>query len=120
MIALLAATLALAADPAPEASPAEDAAREARHLRHIRQVTSGGDLLAAVGSGQLTFAAVERFPAERAIRVHGATAVVVGRTRMDIRFGPDQVSASSRYTHVYVRAEADWRLLSAQGTPIAG
>src|SRR5262249_44948901 len=42
-------------------------------------------LLAALGSGQLRFQAIE--PAEQRVRLYRATAVVTGRTRMSGRFG---------------------------------
>jgi len=60
---------------------------------------------------------VTRFPGERSVRGRETVGVVVGRTRMVMRFGPDEVTANSRYTHVFVRDDGSWRLMSAQGTP---
>ena len=83
------------------------------------QVTGREQLLAAITSGELQFADVTRYPTDRVIRHRDSVAVVVGRTRMTIRFGQAQVTASSRYTHVYLRESRRWRLMSAQGTPVA-
>ena len=82
------------------------------------QVTGREEFLAAIGSGMLRFAEVTRFSAERSVRCRDAVGVVVGRTRMVMHFGPDRVTANSRYTHVFVNDDGSWRLMSAQGTPI--
>jgi ketosteroid isomerase-like protein len=74
-------------------------------------------LLAVIGSGQLRFEVIE--PAEQRVRLYPATAVVTGRTRMSGRFGGALFAALSRYTHVYVEQQGRWRLVAAQGTPIA-
>jgi hypothetical protein len=75
------------------------------------------DLLAVLSSGQLKFEAIE--PLESHVRLYGFTAVITGRTRMSGRFGEAPFTASSRYTHVFVRDQGQWRLVSAQGTQIA-
>jgi ketosteroid isomerase-like protein len=75
-------------------------------------------LLDVVGSGMLRFLAIER--GEAAIRRYGATAVVTGSTRMRGEYSGQAWEARSRYTHVYVEQEGGWRLVAAQGTPIAG
>jgi ketosteroid isomerase-like protein/ribosomal protein S18 acetylase RimI-like enzyme len=82
------------------------------------QVTSREDLLGAITSGQLRFAEVTRHAEERSVRHRDAAAVVVGRTRMVMRYLGDEVTAASRYTHVYARESGRWRLMSAQGTPV--
>jgi ketosteroid isomerase-like protein len=74
-------------------------------------------LLAVLGSGQLRFKVIE--PAEQRVRRYPATAVVTGRTRMRGRLGGVPFAARSRYTHVYVEQHGRWRLVAAQGTPIA-
>ena len=81
-------------------------------------VTGREEFLAAIGSGMLRFAEVTRFPAEQPVRRRDKAGVVVGRTRMVMRVGPDEVTANSRYTHVFVKDDGSWRLMSAQGTPI--
>ena len=76
------------------------------------------DLIVAIEGG-LTFPKVIDFPDEANVRVVGEVGIVVGRTAMSFT-GPDGTpfEASSRYTHVYVRAGGGWRLVSAQGTEI--
>jgi len=75
-------------------------------------------LLAVVGSGQLKFDAIEQL--ESRLRMYGETAVVTGRTQMSGRFDERSFTASSRYTHVYVKDQSHWQLVSAQGTQITG
>ena len=74
-------------------------------------------LLAAIGSGQLKFEAIE--PADSRLRVYQSTAVITGRTQMKGRIGEAPFTASSRYTHVFVEQDGRWRIVSAQGTQIA-
>jgi uncharacterized protein DUF4440 len=75
------------------------------------------DLLAVLRSGQLRFEAIE--PVESQVRHYGITAVITGRTQMSGRFGETPFTASSRYTHVLVEEQNQWRLVSAQGTQIS-
>src|SRR5437763_785641 len=74
-------------------------------------------LVPAVESGALVFEAIERDAADRELRRHRDTAIVIGRTRMSGRFEDQPWSASSRYIHVFVDDGGDWRMASAQGTP---
>ena len=74
-------------------------------------------LLDLVGSRRLEFEAIE--PAEALVRAYGSSAVVTGRTEMSGRFDGAPFSTRSRYTHVFVEQRGQWRLVSAQGTPIA-
>jgi hypothetical protein len=74
-------------------------------------------LLAAVGSSQVKFEAID--PVESKTRIYSCdTAVVVGRTEMRFRAGESVFSFSSRYTHVFVLQDGSWQLASAQGTQI--
>ena len=82
------------------------------------RVTGREEFLAAIGSEMLRFAEVTRFPEEQSVRRRQAAGVVVGRTRMVMHFGPDRVTANSRYARVFVNDDGSWRLMSAQGTPI--
>jgi hypothetical protein len=75
-------------------------------------------LLAAIRSGQLKFGPIE--PADVRVRVYQTTAVVTGRTQMTGQFGETPFATKSRYTHVYVEQQGRWRLVTAQGTQIAG
>ncbi len=83
------------------------------------QVASRDDILGAIGNGDLRFVDVARDRGEVSMRVHDDVAVLVGRTRMRMDFLGNEASVSSRYTHVFVRDDERWRLMSAQGTPIA-
>jgi hypothetical protein len=74
------------------------------------------ELLAAVGSGQVKFEAIE--PSETRVRQFGATAIVNGRTEMRGRAGETAFAVRSRYTHVYVEQQGRLRMASAQGTQI--
>jgi Domain of unknown function (DUF4440) len=74
------------------------------------------DLLAVLKSGQLKFETIE--PLESQVRFYGITAVVTGRTQISGRFSEKPFTASSRYTHVFVKEQSQWRLVSAQGTQV--
>ncbi len=74
-------------------------------------------LLEAIASRQVAFTALSVI--ERRVRHYGEVAVVVGRTSMRGQVGGEEFTAASRYTHVFARiGGGDWRLVSAQGTPI--
>jgi hypothetical protein len=49
------------------------------------------------------------------IRIYGATAVVTGRENTS---GP-RFTGSTRFTHVWVRRQGEWRMVAAQRTAIA-
>jgi ketosteroid isomerase-like protein len=74
------------------------------------------DLLGVIRSGQLKFASIEQIGSR--LRLYGTTAVITGRTQMSGQFGKMPFATSSRYTHVYVKGQDHWRLVSAQGTQI--
>ena len=85
-------------------------------------VMSGSDvtkasLLAVIESGQLRFEAVE--PVESLVRLYQTTAVITGRTQMRGRFAEQPFTVSSRYTHVFVEQQGQWRLVTAQGTQVS-
>jgi ketosteroid isomerase-like protein len=75
------------------------------------------EFLAAIRSGQVTFEAIE--PADNLVRHYQGTAVITGRTQMKGRFGEAPFAFNSRYTHVFVAQQGEWRLVSAQGTQIS-
>ena len=75
------------------------------------------DLLMALGLGQVKFKSIE--PVGQRMRSYQTTAVITGRTRMKGRLGDSPFDVSSRYTHVYFEQHREWRLVSAQGTPIS-
>jgi ketosteroid isomerase-like protein len=78
------------------------------------------DLLGAIRSGELQFADVRQYTEERSVRHRDSLAVVIGRTQMLMRYQGREITAKSRYTHVFTRENGRWRLMSAQGTPVAG
>ena len=74
-------------------------------------------LLEVIGGGQLKFETIDRV--EFRVRVYETAAVVNGRTEMKGSFAGATFNASSRYTHVYIEQRGHWRMVAAQGTPIA-
>ena len=74
-------------------------------------------LLEVIGGGQLKFETIDRV--EFRVRVYETAAVVNGRTEMKGSFAGAPFSTSSRYTHVYIEQRGYWRMVAAQGTPIA-
>jgi ketosteroid isomerase-like protein len=74
------------------------------------------DLIAAVAMGMVRFEKIEAHDAR--IREYGDTAIVTGWTEMRMSFGGQSAEVRSRYTHVFVRKNGEWRFVSAQGTPI--
>jgi Domain of unknown function (DUF4440) len=84
------------------------------------QVIPRDVLLGLVSEARLEFLEIARDPADVSVRQRAGLGVVVGRTRMTIRAEGVQVTANSRYTHVFVADDGGWRLLSAQGTPVTG
>ena len=70
------------------------------------RVARRGELLGAIRSGQLRFTGVTRYAGDRSVRLRDSAAVVTGRTRMVVRCQGDEVTAHSRYTHVYTRETA--------------
>ena len=82
-------------------------------------VTARADFLEAVKNHLVRFERIESFPHETIVRHFGTTAIAVGRTQMAFSL-PDgrQVSAASRYTHVFVSSGHGLQLVSAQGTAI--
>ncbi len=80
-------------------------------------VLDRASLTGAIGSGHLKFQEIKVI--EAAERFYPPLAVIVGRTEMMGSVGATPFSASSRYTHVYTADGEHWRLVIAQGTPIA-
>lgn len=74
------------------------------------------DLLGVVASGDLEFVEVERDEGDVTVRRRPGVAIVLGRTRMTMRFQGEQVTVPSRYTHVWADEGGSWRLVAAQGT----
>ena len=73
--------------------------------------------LSLVGDGLVEFESIE--PSENRVRVYQTTAIITGRTEMKGLLGGVPFTAHSRYTHVYVMQNGEWRMVTAQGTSIA-
>ena len=73
-------------------------------------------LLAALTSGDLEFESIE--PADVRCRAYPNTVIVTGRTKMRIKYQQTRAAVHSRYTHVYIMIDGQWRLAAGQGTPI--
>ena len=85
------------------------------------EVMSGSEItkpafLAAIGSGQVKFEAIA--PSDNRVRLYQRTAIITGRTQTTGQLGESSFAASSRYTHVFISLQSEWRLATAQGTPI--
>jgi hypothetical protein len=74
-------------------------------------------LLAEVGSGRVKFETIEA--AEQLVRLYAPTIVITGRTQMRGTFESHPFAVESRYTHVYVNQDGEWRMIAAQGTKIS-
>jgi len=73
--------------------------------------------LTVVGLGHVKFETIE--PTEQLVRLYSPTIVITGRTEMKGTFGGHPFAVESRYTHVYVNQDGEWRLVAAQGTKIS-
>ena len=84
---------------------------------HLREA-----FLEAISGGMVTFREIKTFPEEAVIRLVGpGTGIVIGCTAMSFSDPEGALTElASRYTHVFQSDGGDWRLVSAQGTPIAG
>jgi hypothetical protein len=78
--------------------------------------------LGLISGGQLEFLQILRNADDISVRQRPGVGVIVGQTRMTMRFQGAEVTTSSRYTHVFIAASNGdrWRLLAAQGTPDSG
>jgi len=70
-----------------------------------------------IGSRQLMLESITRLGTQT--RLYGGVAVVTGQTRLVGHFRAQAFQVRSRYTHVYVRSREGYRLVNAQGTPVA-
>ena len=81
-----------------------------------------GAFLLALAGGAVIFQEIKTFPEESVSRLSGpGTGIVVGRTAISFCGGAGAATGlASRYTHVFRADGWNWRLVSAQGTPISG
>jgi ketosteroid isomerase-like protein len=85
-------------------------------------VMSGSEItkpafLEAIDLGQVSFEAIES--ANSRVRHYQTTAVITGSTQIKGLLGDEPFAISSRYTHVFVAQQGEWRLVTAQGTLIS-
>jgi ketosteroid isomerase-like protein len=80
-------------------------------------IVSRTALLESVSSGSLRFQSI--IPSDLVLRAWGTAAVVIGRTEMKVTAAGVDYVFQSRFTHVFVEQGGEWRMASAQGTPIA-
>ena len=83
-------------------------------------VHSRAAFLGAISGGTVTFRGIETFPEETVIRLIGpGTGIVIGRTTISFSDAEGAlIEVASRYSHVFQADGPNWRLVSAQGTPI--
>jgi ketosteroid isomerase-like protein len=79
-----------------------------------------GGFLLAIAGGAVIFQEIKTFPEESVTRLIGpGTGIVIGRTAISFCGGAGAaIELASRYTHVFQADGGNWRLVSAQGTPI--
>ncbi len=81
-------------------------------------ITERDAFVAAVDARAVRFDAITSDPNDARVQVRGDTATVIGRTEMRLLLPQGPLDVQSRYTHVFARSDAGWRLASAQGTQI--
>ena len=81
-----------------------------------------GAFLLAIAGGAVIFQEIKTFPEESVTRLTGpGTGIVIGRTAISFCGAAGAATElASRYTHVFQADGGNWRLVSAQGTPING
>ena len=81
-----------------------------------------GGFLLAIAGGAVIFQEIKTFPEESVTRLTGpGTGIVIGRTAISFCGAAGAATElASRYTHVFQAVGGNWRLVSAQGTPISG
>ena len=77
---------------------------------------SGQQLEELIQSGHLKFHSIERLGFN--VRIYGNVAIITGQTVMAGEFDGQQFKINSAYTHVFVKENESWRMVSAQGTPV--
>jgi hypothetical protein len=81
------------------------------------ELVSKSEFVDALATGLLRFHSIS--PTHTQVRTYGDSAIVTGRTEMTVTMGTHWSKVQSRYSHVYVNQGASWRMVLAQGTPIA-
>lgn len=82
----------------------------------LGSVMTKQELLGLMDAGLLRFERLD--PHELILREMGTAGVVTGKAHMRASMGVVTFEARTRYTHVYEKQGATWRMLVAQGTRI--
>ena len=77
---------------------------------------SGLELAEVLQSGHLRFNSIDRIGFK--VRTYNGVAIITGQTVMAGAYEGQQFRINSAYTHVFVKENESWRMVSAQGTPI--
>jgi ketosteroid isomerase-like protein len=77
---------------------------------------SGWELVEVLRSKTLRFSSIDRIDFK--IRNYRNVAIITGQTMMTGAYQGQEFKINSRYTHVFVKVDDSWRMVSAQGTPI--
>ena len=77
---------------------------------------SGSNLVEILQSGQLRFNSIDRLAFK--VRTYEGIAIITGQTVMAGTYEDHQFRINSAYTHVFVKDDSSWRMVSAQGTPV--
>ena len=82
----------------------------------LGSVMSKADLIGLMDAGLLQFQGLDLQDLQ--VRQMGGSAVVTGRAHMRASMGEQKFEAQTRYTHVYEKQGAQWKMVVAQGTQI--
>jgi len=77
---------------------------------------SGKQLAEVLQSGHLKFDSIERLGFR--VRSYSDVAIITGQTVMTGAYEGQPFKINSAYTHVFLKDNHSWRMVSAQGTPI--
>lgn len=76
---------------------------------------SGSQFAEVLQSGSLKFDSIDRIGFK--VRHYNGVAIITGQTVMVGAYEGQQFQINSAYTHVFVKENKSWRMVSAQGTP---
>ena len=77
---------------------------------------SGSELENLIESGELSFYSIDRLAFK--VRTYENVAIITGQTVITGAYEGHQFELNSAYTHVFIKENSNWRLVSAQGTPV--
>ena len=83
----------------------------------VGTVMSKAELLGLMDSGMLKFEGLDL--QDQIVHDLGTAAAVTGRAHMRASMGDQKFEARTRYTHVYMKEGAAWRMVVAQGTQVS-